>query len=86
MRGADARGLPLLGICRGLQALNVARGGTLRQHVDDHRQTTPATEAVHAVERRRPARCSRALTGAAALEVNSFHHQAADVARRRAAR
>ena len=37
-RAADASGLPLLGICRGAQALNVARGGTLHQHVDGHRQ------------------------------------------------
>ena len=63
-RAADARGLPLLGICRGAQAMNVARGGTLHQHVDDHRQTTPATEAVARRRRRRPARCSPALTGA----------------------
>ena len=78
VRGADARGLPLLGICRGLQALNVARGGTLRQHVDAHRQTTPAPEAVHAVELA-PGSLLAGLTGAPALEVNSFHHQAADV-------
>ena len=38
-RAADAAGLPLLGICRGAQALNVARGGTLHQHVEGHRQT-----------------------------------------------
>ena len=38
-RAADAAGLPMLGICRGAQALNVARGGTLHQHVDGHRQT-----------------------------------------------
>ena len=77
VRGADARGLPLLGICRGLQALNVARGGTLHQHVDDHRQTTPATEARHAVGVVAGSLLA-GVTGAGALEVNSFHHQAAD--------
>src|SRR5918993_534075 len=75
-RGADARGLPLLGICRGLQAICVARGGTLHQHVDDHRQTAPATESAHAVEVV-PGSLLAGLTGARALEVNSFHHQAA---------
>ena len=38
-RAADDAGLPILGICRGAQALNVARGGTLHQHVAGHRQT-----------------------------------------------
>ena len=44
------RGLPILAICRGAQALNVACGGTLHQHVPGHRQTETATEATHEVE------------------------------------
>ena len=49
-------GLPIFGICRGAQALNVARGGTLHQHLPaitdhsiDHRQTAPGWEETHAV-------------------------------------
>ena len=75
-RGADARNMPLLGICRGLQAMNVARGGTLHQHVDEHRQTTPAPEALHPVDVLAGSLLA-GLTGASVLEVNSFHHQAA---------
>ena len=55
-READARGLPILGICRGAQALNVARGGTLHQHLPDitdgsvvHRQHEPGNKATHKV-------------------------------------
>ena len=74
-RAADRRGLPLLGICRGAQAINVARGGTLHQHVDDHRQSTAASESAHAVEVVAGTRLA-VLTGHGQLDVNSFHHQA----------
>lgn len=35
-RGAVARDMPVLGICRGMQILNIAQGGTLHQHLPDH--------------------------------------------------
>jgi putative glutamine amidotransferase len=71
------RGIPILAVCRGAQALNVACGGTLHQHIPGHRQTEPAGEATHGVSvaaRSRLARIMRART----LAVNSFHHQAVD--------
>jgi len=76
-RAADASGLPLLGICRGAQALNVARGGTLHQHLPGHRQTEPATATTHTVHVEPGSRLA-ALTGTGVLRVNSFHHQAVD--------
>jgi putative glutamine amidotransferase len=77
-RAADARGLPLLGICRGAQALNVARGGTLHQHLPGHRQTEPATATTHTVHVEPGTRLAE-ICGTEVLRVNSFHHQAVDV-------
>jgi putative glutamine amidotransferase len=76
-RAALARGIPILAICRGAQALNVVCGGTLHQHVPGHRQTEPARRPTHEVRvtgRSKLARITRART----LLVNSFHHQAVD--------
>ena len=84
-RVADAAGLPILGICRGAQALNVARGGTLHQHLPAitdhsiaHRQTDPGLggDALGA-RGGRVAGC-RACSALEDLWVNSFHHQAVD--------
>jgi len=77
-RAADAAGLPMLGICRGAQSLNVARGGTLHQHIAGHRQTEVASSPTARVDVA-PGSLLAAVTGAGdALEVNSFHHQAVD--------
>jgi putative glutamine amidotransferase len=76
-RAADRRGMPVLGICRGAQALNVARGGTLHQHLPDHRQTEPGCRPTHAVEIVAGTRLA-GIAGAERLAVNSFHHQAVD--------
>ena len=74
---ADTAGLPLLGICRGAQALNVARGGTLHQHVAGHRQAAMGTVRTHSVTVVAGSRLA-AITGGGEIEVNSFHHQAVD--------
>jgi putative glutamine amidotransferase len=74
-RRADATGLPILGICRGAQTLNVARGGSLIQHVPEHRQTTPGWKVAHEVAVEPGSQLAQAL-GADAISVNSFHHQA----------
>jgi putative glutamine amidotransferase len=80
-RGADKRGLPILAICRGMQALNVARGGTLHQHLPEgkiaHRQPEPAEEPTHEVRIDSASRLA-AILGTTRIEVNSFHHQAID--------
>ena len=75
---ADALGMPLLGVCRGAQALNVARGGTLHQHIEGHRQAELATVPTHDVRIATRSRAARVLGGHSA-EVNSFHHQAVDL-------
>jgi putative glutamine amidotransferase len=79
---ADRLGLPILGICRGLQALNVARGGTLHQHLPDvtdgsidHRQSDPGHVSTHDV-RIEPGSRLAGIIGATETRVNSFHHQA----------
>jgi len=70
---ALAADLPIFGICRGCQVLNVAAGGGMVQHLDGHR-SSPASTAFHDVMIL-PASRLRTLIGQAALGVNTFHHQ-----------
>jgi putative glutamine amidotransferase len=79
---AMERGLPLLGICRGGQMVNVACGGTLIQHLpdvvgDDHHLPTPGTFAEHEVALEPGSLAARAA-GAERITVKSHHHQAVD--------
>lgn len=76
-RHAVSRNIPILAICRGSQALNVACGGTLHQHIDNHRQTATATEPTHEVTLEAGSKLHR-ITRTRTLAVNSFHHQAVD--------
>jgi putative glutamine amidotransferase len=85
IRAAERHGLPVLAICRGLQALNVARGGTLVQDLPTerpgdvvHRQTEPGRVATHDVRLLEDCRLAGIL-GGSAQRVNTFHHQAIDV-------
>jgi putative glutamine amidotransferase len=74
------RELPLLGICRGMQVLNVARGGTLVQHLpevvghEDHRHT-PGEFSDHDV-RLEPGSLAARAAGGERIAVKSHHHQA----------
>lgn len=76
IRSALDAGVPVLGVCRGMQLLNIALGGTLVQHVEGH-GGTPGVFGSHPV---RPVEDTRlaAILGTAELPVPTYHHQAVD--------
>jgi putative glutamine amidotransferase len=86
MRGAVARGIPVLAICRGIQELNVALGGTLHQCVHelpgrrDHRGESGKSRASDFGPRHvvRLTGTLARLVGASEIMVNSLHSQAID--------
>jgi putative glutamine amidotransferase len=80
-RLAGAAEVPVLGICGGMQAMNVALGGSLFQDISSqvtkplqHRQPTGATNLSHAVTVA-PGSLLRRIVRTATLRVNSSHHQ-----------
>jgi putative glutamine amidotransferase len=82
LAAALADGLPVLGICRGLQLLNVARGGTLRQHLPAEAGHRPApgmfgSHQVRLAPGSRLASILRPGGGPAGLTLNvpTAHHQ-----------
>lgn len=89
IRRALERGIPLLAICRGIQELNVAMGGSLHQHVHelpgrrDHRSDKTKDYAgryapVHPIALTEGGRLQQVMDGAAAIPVNSLHAQGID--------
>jgi putative glutamine amidotransferase len=79
---ARQRELPVLGICRGIQLVNVALGGTLYQDLPserpgivNHDPQGARTDRSHDV-RLEPGSLAAGALGSATLRVNSFHHQA----------
>lgn len=74
--------LPLLAICRGMQLLNVIRGGSLHQHLpdivgSDRHDPGPGEFSTHVVQVVEPSLLARAL-GGAAPSVPCHHHQGVD--------
>jgi putative glutamine amidotransferase len=67
--------LPTLGICRGQQLLNVALGGSLIQHVDDHRQSGDRAALTQQLTLTPGSRLAE-IFGSTRIEVNTMHHQA----------
>lgn len=85
VKGAREEGLPVLAICRGIQVMNVAFGGTLIQHISaavdgsfKHEQQAVQSDALgHSIDVAPGSRLA-ALASAERLRVNSFHHQSVD--------
>jgi gamma-glutamyl-gamma-aminobutyrate hydrolase PuuD len=67
--------IPTLGICRGQQLLNVALGGTLIQHIDDHRQEGDRKALTQPLNVSSGSRLGE-IFGTDAIEANTMHHQA----------
>ena len=86
MRWAIEDDRPVLGICRGIQVMNVAQGGTLVQDIPseivtdlthDIPSSMPRSSLLHEVEIDRESRLSNIL-GTEVVSVNSLHHQSID--------
>ncbi len=82
-RRALARDIPLLGVCRGMQILNVACGGTLDQHLPERlghegHRPVPGSWAEHDV-RMEPGSLAAEAAGTDRLTVKTHHHQGVDM-------
>ena len=88
IRKAIARGVPLIAICRGIQELNVALGGTLATEIQersgslDHRAPASTDQderfAIRQTVRIAPGSCLAGVFGAGDIRVNSVHRQGVD--------
>lgn len=81
-REALAQNIPLLGICRGMQVMNIAAGGSIYQDIQvqttsdlKHSQQAPRHYGTHSIQLQ-PDTMLAQLFGTLTATVNSFHHQA----------
>lgn len=83
-RAAFERDLPVLGICRGMQLMNVAAGGTLIQHLpdshghEDHRRVAGSFDGADHDVRLRPGSLAARAAGEERHATKSHHHQGVD--------
>ena len=83
-RRAIERDMPVLGICRGMQLLNVALGGTLNQHLpddvghEDHRRIPGSFENSDHDVRLKPGSLAAVAAGETVHSTKSHHHQGVD--------
>lgn len=75
LRAVMKKGKPVLGICRGIQLINVVLGGSLYQHIDGHMQSAPRSAHEFEVDVKEGSLLAK-ITGQSIMCVNSFHHQA----------
>lgn len=85
IEGADERDIPVLGICRGMQLINVHRDGTLIQDIPSalpdavvHRDPLMQSFAFHSLTFESDSHLADLLHHPETVEVNSWHHQAVD--------
>lgn len=74
---AVERGVPVLGVCRGMQVINVFEGGALVQHLEGHESESYPSPGVttHPIAIQPGSRLAEIVGAAAGLVVNSYHHQ-----------
>lgn len=72
-------GKPIFGICRGIQLINVAMGGSLHQHIEGHSQKEKGTELTQCINITPGTLLSEISGGKTSLYVNTFHHQAVKI-------
>lgn len=84
LKGAIERGMPVLGVCRGMQALNVALGGTLLQHIPEvngsnpHRRAVGTFEGTDHIVTLDPGSLAARAAGEEVHTARCHHHQAID--------